>query len=119
MPRFSDPMDPSDVESFDVRFRDQIVGDTIATIDTVALDGRSLTEGVELGSGAKAPSILADPETSEAATAVRFFLSVAAAKQANAIYSPRGLTAKVTVRMTTAQGRTLERSVDVIIRQVG
>lgn len=119
MARFEKPMDPADVEAFDVRFRDQISGDTIAAIDGVAVDERSLGLGVTVGVDAKAPSIIADPETEEAATGVRFFLSVAEGKQGEAAYQIKGVTVKVTIKITTASAREIERTVDVIIRQLG
>lgn len=114
--RFKDPMDPANVEPFDVRFRDRLAGDTIATIDAVTLSARALDAGVELGTGLQAPQVISDPETGEALSTVRFTLLVASGKHGSAAFNRNGLTAAVTIHVTTAGGSELEYTVEVMIR---
>jgi hypothetical protein len=96
MVRF-DPKDPSDVSDFSLTWDSPLAGDTIASVDSVTITPRTAS-----------PLIEDEAQRSNTTTTTTVWLSGGRA----------GSNYTLTIRVTTAGGRTLERSARVRVRDL-
>ena len=108
---FEHPLDPGDELDFEADFAALLDdGEGIASF-TVELSAKAQADGLELGSGVRAPS--------ETAGVVRFWASVADAQQGFARWNGAGTVLPVTVTVVTdsVPARTFERDFGVRVWQ--
>lgn len=110
-----DPMDSGDEDFYYVSYDDLLdAGDKVETINSIAVDTTAGGLGVVILSS----QILPDPSSQVPGRVVEFKLGVTDAFHNNAAFNGDGLVCTVTVNITSAKDRKLEREVEIPIKQI-
>lgn len=108
-------MDAGDEDFFFVSYDDLLdAGDKVDQINSVAVDASAGALGVVILSS----QILPDPSSQVPGRVVEFKLGVTDAFHDNAAFDGDGLVCTVTVNITSAKDRKLEREVEIPIKQI-
>jgi hypothetical protein len=110
---FDPPMDSADDEIFTIRLKG-LNADFVSTINSITLSAAAAALGITAVNAV----IIDDPKTLVPGHAIRFQIGISAAKHSDIGFDGDGYACLVTINFTTTNGRTLERSVTVPIKQL-